>query len=440
MTDAQRSVAPPATNVVSQVDPPNRRRAVMAATVGHFVEYYDYTVYGYFAAIIGTHFFPTSDPVASVMAAFAAFALAFAARPIGGLVFGHFGDRIGRRTVLSVSILMMGLGSLIIGALPSYAAIGVWAPILLVFARLMQGFSTGGENAGASAFLVEYAPANRRGLATSWQQFALILALLAGSGVSALLRATMPEAAFNDWGWRLPFLLGALLAAVGLYLRLRLEDTPAFQRLATTSEVARVPIVEAIREHGRAVLTCGLFYISPGIASYILLIYMPTYASTVFGLPASQALLSNTIALALLLALIPVLGALSDRVGRKRLLIIFNAGLVIATYPLILLFANGTFTSVLVAQLVFAALFAFFFGPGTAMAAELFPTRVRYTGFAIGNNVATALFGGTAPFIATWLIAGTGNTTSPALMLIAGGLVSLIVVLRMRETSRLPLQ
>lgn len=417
-----------------------RRRAVVAAVIGHFVEYFDYTLYGFFAAVIGAHFFPSSDPVASLAAAFAAFALAFALRPLGGIVFGHFGDRLGRRKVLSLSVLLMGAGSLVIGILPTYEVIGVWAPILLVAARMVQGFSTGGENAGASSFLAEYAQKERRGMTCSWGQTAIISATLAGSGLAALLRGTLSEDSFTSWGWRLPFLLGAVLSGIGLYVRLRLEDTPAFRQLERDTAVVSLPIATTFKRHWRAVLLGAAFYIAPSAGSYMLLIYMPSYASSVFGLPPSQALLSNAIALALLIALIPVTATLSDRVGRKPLLIIFNIALAVGTYPLILLFSNGTFAAVLVSQLAFAVVISFFSGPGTAMAAELFPTQVRYTGFAISNNVATALFGGTAPFIATWLISTTGSSTSPAFYLVAAGAASLIAVVCMAETAKVPLR
>lgn len=414
---------------------PQQRRAIAAAGIGHFVEYYDYTVYGFVASSIALNFFPSEDPTASMLATFAAFALAFAARPIGGLVFSHFGDRMGRRGVLAASVLMMGAGALILGVTPTYGSIGVAAPLLLVIARLMQGFSTGGENAGAASFLLEYAPRNRRGFFTSLQMSALMAAMIFGSGFCALLRTVMPGDTFDTWGWRIPFLVGAALALIGLYVRLRLDDTPAFQRVEGTTAVARVPLVDTLRDHWRDVLVCTGFYTSSGVASYVLLVYMPTYSSAEFGVSDTQALYSNTLALAALGVLIPLAGSLSDRIGRRPPLLIFNLGLVVLSFPLIAFMAEGGFVRVLLAQLIFAVLSACFFGAGTAAAGELFPTRVRFTGLALGNNVATALFGGTAPFLATWLIAETGSSISPAFMLMAAGAISLIVVWPMRETS-----
>ena len=416
-----------------------RRRAVIAASIGHFVEFYDYSVYGFFAAAIGTHFFPSKDPAASLLASFATFALAFGIRPIGGIVFGHFGDKVGRRNVLATSVLLMGLGSLLLALLPSYASIGVWAPVLLVVARLAQGFSVGAENAGAATFLIEYAPSKRRGFFCSLSQVAVIGALLAGSGLAALMHGLMTEETITQWGWRLPFLLGAALSFVGLYLRLRLADTPAFERLSREAAVQRAPLAYAVTHHWRTLLVGAGYYIAPAAAGYFLLIYMPTYASKVFGLPEGQALLSNVLALGLLFILIPVQGALSDRYGRKPLLIIFTAGLAVCTLPLVLLFAQGTFLAILAAQLVFAVLVSFFYGPGMAMGAELYPVEFRYTGLALSNNIATSAFGGTAPFIGTWLVSRTGSAISPAFYLVFAGLASFFVVARMKETADIPL-
>lgn len=414
---------------------PDRRRAIAAAGIGHFVEYYDYIVYGYVASSIAAQFFPSSDPTISLMSAFASFALAYVARPIGGIVFGHFGDRLGRKGVLAVSILMMGGGALLIGVLPSYAAIGAAAPALLLLARMMQGFSTGGENAGAASFLVEYAPARRRGFVTSLQMSSLMLALLAGSALVAVLRTIMGDVAFEDWGWRLPFLIGAGLSLIGLYLRMRLEDTPAFQEMKSSETVSRVPLATTLVHHWREVLVCMGFYTSSSVVSYILLVYMPTYSRKEFGLSATEALYSNTIALVLLMLLIPLVGMLSDRIGRKIPLLIFNIALVVVSYPLIAYMAQGGLMHVLPAQLAFSVICAFFFGAGTAAAAELFPTKVRYTGLALGNNLATALFGGTAPLLAIWLIAETGSSISPAYLLIASGIITLLAVVPMKETS-----
>ncbi|RBM18818.1 MFS transporter [Prauserella sp. PE36] len=430
--DAEQS--PPTTSTAKPT------RAAVAAGIGHFVEYFDYTLYGFFAVVIGAQFFPDADPTASLLAAFAAFALAFVARPVGGLVFGHFGDRLGRRNALAVSVLMMGGASLLIGVLPPYSAIGVWAPILLVIARLLQGFSAGGENAGAVTFLAEYAPQGKRGLYCSWHQVALTAALLAGSGAATLTSAVLPADAFASWGWRVPFLLGAALALVGVYVRLRLGDTPAFRRLERSASTERVPLAAALTTYRRAVLIGLGFFVGPSVAAYVLLIYMPTYASEVAGLDRPLALLSNSIALSLLLVLVPFAGVLSDRIGRKPLLIAFNLALAAGSYPLMVLLAQGGFASVLTAQLAFAIVVAAFFGPAGAAATELFTTSVRVTGFGIGNNVATALFGGTAPLLATWLIATTGNETSPAVLLVAGGAVSLLVVWRMEETAHKPLR
>jgi MHS family proline/betaine transporter-like MFS transporter len=415
------------------------KRAVTAAAIGNFVEWFDYSVYGFLAAIIATQFFPSDDPVGSLMATFAVFGLTFAARPVGAVLFGHYGDKIGRRNTLAAAVILMAAASLLIAVLPTYAQIGAAAPILLVVARLLQGVSAGGEAGGSSSYLVEYAPAGRRGLYGSWQQFSIVMGLLAGSGISALLGTLLSDAAMESWGWRMPFLLGSVVGIVGLYLRLRLDDTPEFRKLEQRAAVASAPLKDAVGDHRRRVLTGIGFFIAPTVASYVVLVYMPTYASKVVGLPLSQALLSSAISLAVLAALIPPLGALSDRVGRKPLMLAFTIVLGVATYPLFLLIATGSFGAILTAQVLFSLVLALYFGPGTAMYVEIFPTRVRYTGIGLSLGFASAAFGGSAPFLSTWLVSLTGISMVPGIYLILACIVTLLVVRRMPETARKPL-
>jgi MFS transporter, MHS family, proline/betaine transporter len=255
------------------------KKAVTAGAIGNFVEWYDYSVYGFFATVIASQFFPSDDPVASLLATFAVFAVAFFMRPVGAFVFGHYGDTVGRRNTLAAAIILMGIATLTIGVLPSYAQIGVLAPILLVGARLLQGFSAGGEWSGSAAFMVEYAPENRRGLYGSWQQFSIVAGLLVGSGMGALLSVVLSEDALNAWGWRIPFILGMVVALVGLYLRLRIEDTPAFRIIEEKEEVTEAPVKESFTAHGGESITAIGFTVAWTVAYYILLTYMPTYVS-----------------------------------------------------------------------------------------------------------------------------------------------------------------
>jgi MHS family proline/betaine transporter-like MFS transporter len=416
------------------------KKAVTAGAIGNFVEWYDYSVYGFFATIIASQFFPSEDRVASLLATFAVFAVAFFMRPVGAFVFGHYGDTIGRRNTLAAAIILMGIATLMIGVLPSYGQIGVLAPILLVFARLLQGFSAGGEWSGSAAFMVEYAPENKRGLYGSWQQVSIVAGLLVGSGMGGLLGTVLSEDALNAWGWRIPFILGMVVALVGLYLRLRVEDTPAFRIIEEKEEVTEAPVKESFTAHWRESLTAIGFTVAWTVAYYILLTYMPTYVSETLGIPLTQALLSNAIGLVVLMALIPFTAALSDRIGRKPLLIAFSALIALLTYPLFLLASTQVLAFIVLAQVLFGVIISLFSGPGPAALVEMFPTNVRYSALGVSYNIAVAAFGGTAPFIATYLISRTGSNFSPSFYLIAAAVVTLVVVSTMKETYREPLR
>ena len=416
------------------------KKAVTAGAIGNFVEWYDYSVYGFFATVIASQFFPSEDRVASLLATFAVFAVAFFMRPVGAFVFGHYGDTIGRRNTLAAAIIMMGIATLMIGVLPSYGQIGVLAPILLVVARLLQGFSAGGEWSGSAAFMVEYAPENKRGLYGSWQQVSIVAGLLVGSAMGGLLGTVLSEDALNAWGWRIPFILGMVVALVGLYLRLRVEDTPAFRIIEEKEEITEAPVKESFTAHWRESLTAIGFTVAWTVAYYILLTYMPTYVSETLGIPLTQALLSNAIGLVVLMALIPFTAALSDRIGRKPLLIAFSALIALLTYPLFLLASTQVLAFIVLAQVLFGVIISLFSGPGPAALVEMFPTNVRYSALGVSYNIAVAAFGGTAPFIATYLISRTGSNFSPGFYLIAAAVVTLIVVSTMKETYREPLR
>src|SRR5919205_154505 len=426
--------------MTAHVEPVAARKAVVAGSIGNFIEWYDFSVYGFFATVIAAQFFPSDDPVASLLATFAVFAVSFFMRPVGAFVFGHYGDRVGRRSTLAVAVILMGLATFMIGVLPTYGQVGVLAPILLVVARLLQGLSAGGEWSGSAAFMVEYAPEDRRGLYGSWQQFSVVAGLLVGSGVGGILGSVLPEEALNTYGWRVPFILGILVGLVGLYLRLRLEDTPAFRVIEEKAEVESTPIKESFSTHYRESLIAIGFTIAWTVSYYILLTYMPTYLTSTLGYPLPLALTSNAIGLIVLMALIPLMGALSDRIGRKPLLIGFSALIALLTYPLFLLISQGTFLLVVLGQVLFGVIISLFSGPGPAALVEMFPTNVRYSALGISYNIAVAVFGGTAPFIVTFLISRTGNNLSPGFYLIAAAVITLVVVARMKETYGDPLR
>jgi MHS family proline/betaine transporter-like MFS transporter len=419
---------------VPQVEQGMLRRAMLGASVGNCVEWFDFAVYGYLAATLGAVFFPSEDPTISLLSSFAVFGVAFFMRPLGGFFFGPLGDRIGRQRTLAAVIILMSASTFVIAFLPGYAAIGIWAPILLVAARLLQGFSVGGEFGGASAFLAEYSPDERRGYLVSWIEFSAV-----GASV-LLLTATIGEDALGSWGWRIPFLLAGPLGLIGLYIRLRVEDTPEFRALERSGEVSGSPLRETMTQNWRPILQVIGLVIIQNAGFYIVLTYMPTYFSEQLGFSSTASSLSSVFTLLVAMALIPPLGALSDRVGRKPLLAASCVGFALLSYPLFLLMNQGSLVGAVLSHVALGALLAVFLSTTIAALAELFPTRVRYGGFSIGYNISVAIFGGAAPFFATYLISLTGNPLSPAFYLIAAAIASLITVATISETARTPLK
>lgn len=412
------------------------RRAVSAAVVGNVLEWYDFAVYGYLATIIAKNFFAPGDEVAALLATFAAFGVGFLARPLGGIVIGRIGDVKGRKVALILTMLLMAVGTVLIGLIPTYSTIGVLAPILLVVARLMQGFSAGGEWGGSTAFIVEWAPADRRGFYGSFQQCSVVGGLLLGSGIAALLTSIIAPAAMDSWGWRIPFLIGGLIGPVGIYMRRNIDETPAYRRVvdapADAGSDTTSPFVLAARAFGFTILWTVSFY--------IFLSYMPTFTQKFAGLSRPAALWSNTAGLLLLMIAIPIMGLLSDRIGRKPLLLACCIAFIILPYPLFSLMLSGSsLTTIILIQLLIALAIAPFSGAGPAAIAEIFPTRTRSTYMSTGYALAVAIFGGFAPFIATWLIDRTGSPISPTYYVIAAAVISTLVIFSLRETAHEPL-
>ncbi|OMH31484.1 MFS transporter [Tersicoccus sp. Bi-70] len=439
--DAGTSSGPgPHTAAVITVDAGVRRRVVGASFIGNFVEWFDYAVYGYLAAVIGAVFFPESDRQTQLLSTFAIFAISFIVRPIGGFFWGSIGDRIGRRAALSWSILIMSVATFCIGLLPTYALVGVLAPLLLLLVRVVQGFSASGEYAGASAFLVEYAPANRRGIYAAVVPASTAAGLLLGSLLAALLTATLSSAQLSEWGWRLPFLLAAPMGLIGRYIRTRLEDTPAFRHLAEKDDAVKAPARAMFRDHWRTLLLAAGAVLLNAVGFYVILSYMPTYLAEEIGLDATASFLATSIALLTYIGFIFLTGALSDRYGRKRVLIAASICFVVFTVPAFMLLGTGNFLAILVVEVFLGAMLTLNDGTLPSFLAELFPTTVRYSGFAVSFNLSNALFGGTAPFVATWLIGQTHNDLAPGFYLMAAAVVSLAAVLCARETSRTPLR
>ncbi len=417
-----------------------RRSAVLSCIIGNFFELFDFAIYGFFAAAIGHTFFPSDDPTLSVLKSFATYGVGFIMRPIGAIVIGSYGDRHGRKAALVLTILLMATATGLTGLIPSYAAIGIWAPILLVICRLLQGFSTGGEWGGATSFLVEYAPSGRRGFFGSWQQFSVGVGLLAGSAVASLISFALAPEALNEWGWRLPFIAGVLIAPVGYYLRSKVDETPAYTKTVEKHAVATSPLRAAVTTHRGAVWAGFGVTVIWTVGSYLYLTFMPTFAMQQLHIAPSTALLSNSIAILVFTILTPMMGALSDRIGRKVMLLAAAAAYLVISYPLFLyVTAHASFATLLLAQLIAGIALAVFSGPAPALLCELYPTSVRYTSLSIGYNAAVMIFGGFAPFIATLLIRLTGHPIAPTYYILVCAVISLVAISRIADRYRAPL-
>ena len=416
-----------------------RRKVVAASFIGNFVEWFDYAVYGYLAVTITAVFFPESDPATGLMLTFALFAVSFLVRPLGGFVWGHLGDKIGRREALAWSILIMSAATFCIALIPSYNTIGIWAPILLLIIRVVQGFSASGEYAGASAFLVEYAPANRRGLYAAVVPASTATGLLLGSLMAALLTGLLEPEQMQSWGWRLPFLLAAPMGLIGRYIRTKLEDSPVFTELAKEDNAVKAPVSSLFKNHWRQLIQAVGAVLLNAVGFYVILSYMPTYLSQELGLDETASYVATTVALVTYIGFIFITGMLSDRFGRKKILMCASISFVLLTIPAFMLLSTGNFLVIILVQILLGAMLTLNDGTLPSYLAEMFPTRVRYSGFAVSFNLSNALFGGTAPFVATVLIATSGSVLAPGWYLMGAAAISLVAVACSVETSKKPL-
>jgi MFS transporter, MHS family, proline/betaine transporter len=411
-----------------------RRRALIAAVIGNTLEWYDFVVYAYLAGTLAPLFFSSASETASLLAALATFGVGFVMRPIGGILLGSYADRVGRKKALLLTILLMGFGTATIAFAPTYDSVGWYAPLLIVIARLMQGFSAGGELGVSTAFMIEHSHNSGRGLSASWQTSSQAATLLLGSLVGAATVGLLPKESLVSWGWRIPFALGLLIVPIGLYIRRQIEESPEFSQLANTTQPR--PLRHLLRCHLRQLVVGFGLVIVWTVCTYFFLVYMPTYALRELKLPQSSSLLANCAALAVYMVLAPVFGALSDRIGRKPLLLIGAGAILVSSYPLIAYLSSSPSVEALIrVQVVIAIMIAAFLGPAPSALAELFPTSIRSTGMSIAYNGAVATFGGFAPFLATWLIAVTGNSLSPAYYVAAAALLSFLALLFMKETA-----
>ncbi|WNG92816.1 MFS transporter [Mycobacterium sp. ITM-2016-00318] len=415
------------------------RQVISGASIGNAVEWYDFAIYGFLATFIAANFFPAGDDTAALLNTFAIFAAAFVMRPLGGLVFGPLGDRIGRQKVLAVVILLMSASTLAMGLLPTYEAIGIAAPLLLLFLRCLQGFSAGGEYGGGACYLAEFATDRRRGLTVTFIAWSGVVGFLLGSVTVTLLQTLLGDAAMDSYGWRIPFLIAGPLGLVGLYIRLRLTDTPAFQALAASDEVAGSPLREAVRTAWRPILAVIGIMIMFNVGYYVVFTYLPTYFIKTLHFSKTTAFASITVACAVAIVLILPLAALSDRIGRKPLLIAGTLAFTVLAYPLFLLLNTGSVAAAIAAHALLAAIESVYISAAVVTGVELFATRVRYSGFSIGYNLCVAAFGGTTPYLVAWLTGSTGNKLAPAFYVIVAAVVSLGTVLTLKESAGRPL-
>jgi MHS family proline/betaine transporter-like MFS transporter len=396
------------------------------------LEWYDFAVYGTLAPILGKLFFPADDEVASLLAAFAVFALGYAARPLGGIILGHIGDRVGRKPTLLFSVMVMGVATTAIGILPTHAQIGTTAAFLLVLLRIIQGLSVGGEYPSSIVFLAEHAPADRRGYYTSWPMFGSAVGFLLGAAVGAFLSNILSDAALQSWGWRIPFLFGSVIAICGVYFRRNMVEPPAF----SASELPTVtPIIAAFRDHWQAITQIIGLSLVNAVGFYLLWVYATSYLTERMHVSTASALDINTLSLVVMMPAVTLSAILSDRIGRKPLLYFVSLGTLVLAWPLWWLMHHQSFLLILTGQIGFAVLYGAGYAGLSAVMVEILPTGVRCSAASIGYNLCLGLFGGTTPLVATYLVQRTGNDFTPAYYLMATAVLSLIATISLRETA-----
>ncbi|WP_142059593.1 MFS transporter [Pseudarthrobacter sp. B4EP4b] len=413
------------------------RRGVTAAALGNIIEWFDYGVYSFAAVTIGTHFFATTDPATAATSSFAVFALSFLVRPIGGVVIGVLGDRRGRRDMLMLTVGLMTAATVAIGLLPTYAQIGFLAPALLTLARLVQGFSAGGEYGGANTFMAEVSPAGRRGFFASILETGVLIGYLGGAGVVVGLMSALPEEAWQDWGWRIPFIASLPLGILALLLRRHLEDTPVFEKMKAAAELTRSPLFDTFRRAPLPLLVTFLIVAYANGAYYLILTFLPSYAQTELGLSANLSLTLSIVVMLALLLTIPLFGRLGDRIGRTKLITASVIAHFVLAIPAVLLLTSGNVVAVFAATLILGVAIAPLASQYAAALTVLFPRSIRYTGFTLSFNVATAIFGGSAPFIVGSLLSATGNQLVIAFFLMGTAILAGIGIRLLPETMHM---
>ncbi|MFD1213210.1 MFS transporter [Arthrobacter sp. GCM10027362] len=424
------------------------RKVVTAGCVGIFVELYDNGIFAFMAGTLALVFLAPGNPDNALLFVFAGYAVSFFVRPLGAIVCGYLGDRIGRQKLLVFVILLISVATAGVGLLPPYAAIGIVAPILLVFLRLLQGFSVGGEAAGAMTFLAEHAPAGKRGLITSFAQIASFAALLTGTLVAYSMSPWLTQTAidgggFGSFAWRIPFLVAIPMGVIGWYIRKAISDTPNFEKLKKEGGLAKNPLKEAFQspEHRRAMLLALFIPLMNGSGYYVLFSYMPTFLKGErLNFSIGEALLVTACSLVVICVAIPFMGALSDRLGRKKVIAGSALAMALVGIPAYALIATGNMGLAILGASIMAIVFAGHTAVIHILIVELFPTRVRYSAYGLGYNISSALFGGTAPLLMTWLISTTGNIYMPAFYAVITALGTLAAVSTVKDRAHEPLR
>ena len=418
------------------------RRVVMASLIGTTVDWYDFFLYGSAAALVFNKlFFPEFDPLTGTLLAFATYALGFVARPVGGIVFGHYGDRIGRKRLLMLSLVMMGVATVLIGLLPTYAQIGIWAPLALIGLRLVQGFAVGGEWGGAVLMAAEHGDSERRGFWASWPQAGVPAGNLLAAAVLAIMAEVQSEADFLNWGWRVPFVLSALLVVVGWYIRNRVAESPMFAKELDEAEAPpKVPAMEVLRERPKALVLGAGLRVGENISYYILTVFSLTYLVDVSKESRSLALNALLIGAAVQFFAIPLFALLSDKIGRRPVYAFGAFGLAVWCFVMFGLLGSGDNLSIILALVIGLVLHGAMYGPQAAFITELFPTRIRYSGVSLAYQLTSIVAGSLAPIIALWLYKEYGSATPVAIYVGVACFVSGVSALLARETRGLELE
>ncbi len=408
------------------------KRVIASTMVGNGLEWYDYALYGTFTALISKHFFPAGDDAVALIATFGIFAVGFLMRPIGAIFFGFIGDKYGRKNALSLSILMMAFPTACIGLLPTYSVIGIWAPILLTIIRLVQGVAIGGEFGGSIVYMVEHSTEKNKNLIGSLSIISMLIGLLAGAAISTGLSEFMTPEDFNSYGWRIPFILGFFIGIVGLYIRTKLDESPAFMDAKGAGHLCDRPVKEAIRHNYKEILLGMGIYLSVTIPFYIQTVFMNSFMVKYLGFPTRDALIIFTVSLLVMMVITPISAILCDKKDRENILKLVLITYILFAIPYIYLLDYKTFTFALISQMIFSAILAFYLAPIPTLMVDIFPCKTRYTGMSLSCNLAAAIFGGTAPMVITKLITSTDSNYPISYYVIFAAVVSFICITRVR--------